>query len=99
MIYHLTQKKNWDAALIQGFYDAPSLYREGFIHCSLKEQVHATLERYFKDQSEILLLTIEESKLQYNLQYDFSISLNQDFPHIYGPINIDAVTEVQLIKF
>lgn len=99
MIYHLTPKKNWDAALIQGFYDAPSLYSEGFIHCSVKEQVHATLERYFKDQSEILLLTIEESKLQYNLQYDFSISLNQDFPHIYGPINIDAVTEVQLIKF
>ncbi len=99
MIYHLTQKKNWDEALIHGFYDAPSLYNEGFIHCSEKEQVAASLNRYFKDQSEIVVLTIDKAKLHAKLQYDFSTSLNQNFPHIYGPLNIDAVIDVQMIKF
>ena len=99
MIYHLTQKKNWEEAVNKGFYDAASLYSEGFIHCSNKDQVHATLDRYFKDQSEILVLTIEKSKLQAPLQYDFSTSVNQEFPHIYGPINMDAVVDVQMIKF
>lgn len=99
MIYHLTQKKYWEEALTRGFYDAPSLYSEGFIHCSEKEQVNGTLDRYFKGQSEILVLTIEKSKIQSRLQYDFSTSLNQKFPHIYGPLNIDAVIDVQMIKF
>ena len=99
MIYHLTQKKNWEEALTRGFYDAASLYSEGFIHCSEKEQVHASLDRYFKDQSQILVLSIEPSKLQSKLQYDFSTSVNQEFPHVYGPINIDAVVDVQMIKF
>ena len=99
MIYHLTQKRNWENALTRGFYDAESLYSEGFIHCSEKEQVHASLERYFKNQSEILVLTIDTSKLQSHLQYDYSNSVNQNFPHVYGPINIDAVIDVQMIKF
>ena len=99
MIYHLTQKKNWEEALTRGFYDAASLYSEGFIHCSEKEQVHASLDRYFKDQSEILVLSIDTSKLQSKWQYDFSTSVNQQFPHVYGPINIDAVVDVQMIKF
>ena len=99
MIYHLTQKKNWEAALEKGFYDAESLYSEGFIHCSEKEQVHATLDRYFKDQSEILVLSIDISKLQSPLKYEFSNSVNQEFPHVFGPINVDAVVDVNMIKF
>ncbi len=99
MIYHLTQKKNWEEALTRGFYDAPSLYSEGFIHCSEKDQVQASLDRYFKNLSEILVLSIDENRLQSKLQYDFSNSVNQNFPHIYGPLNIDAVVDVQMIKF
>lgn len=99
MIYHLTQKNKWEEALTKGFYDTASLYSEGFIHCSTKEQVQATLERFFKDQSEILVLSIEESKLNAPLKYEFSNSVNQEFPHIFGALNIDAVTDVQMIKF
>lgn len=99
MIYHLTQKRNWEDALKKGFYDAESLYSEGFIHCSEKEQVHATLDRYFIDQSEILVLSIDTSKLRSPLKYEFSASVNQEFPHIFGPINVDAVVDVNMIKF
>ena len=99
MIYHLTQKRNWDDALTKGFYDAESLYSEGFIHCSVKDQVHATLDRYFKDQSEILVLSIDSSKLRSPLKFEFSASVNEEFPHVFGPINIDAVVDVTMIKF
>lgn len=99
MIYHLTQKSNWDKALTKGFYDVDSLYSEGFIHCCEQEQVHDILERYFKQESNILLLTIDKELLQVPVKYELAPSVNQLFPHVFGPINIDAVTKVILIKY
>jgi uncharacterized protein (DUF952 family) len=94
MIYHVTEKKNWLQALEQGWYEATSLHTEGFIHMSRKEQVPGVLERYYKNATNLLLLHIEESKLTAELKYEMAPSVNEAFPHLYGRLNIDAVTEV-----
>jgi len=91
IIYHITTKAEWAEANNIGFYEAPSLAVEGFIHCSDEQQVAGVLSRYFKDKGPLVKLTIDCSKLHTRFQYDFSPSINEAFPHIYGRLNLDAV--------
>ena len=63
MIYHVVTLSAWQKALQQGFYEAASLATEGFIHASKEEQVKGVLQRYYKDQTGLLLLHIDENKL------------------------------------
>ena len=95
MIYHVVTETNWQNALKQGFYEAESLADEGFIHTSKAEQVAGVLNRYYKDQSNLLLLHIDEEKLTAPLKYELAPSVNEEFPHIYGRLNIDAVIKVE----
>jgi uncharacterized protein (DUF952 family) len=95
MIYHVVTEINWQYALENGFYEADSLAKEGFIHTSKPEQVAGVLERYYKGQSNLLLLHIDEEKLTAPLKYELAPSVNEEFPHIYGGLNIDAVTKVE----
>jgi len=97
MIYHITTKSNWDKAIANGAFDTESLYTEGFIHSSKKEQVAGVLERYYKNVTDLLMLHIDESKLTSPLRYELAPSINESFPHIYGKLNIDAVVEVESI--
>lgn len=94
MIYHITYKKDWEKALLNGFYEALSLLEEGFIHCSEEAQVASTLERYYNGESGLVKLVIDPAKLRSQLIHEWSPSNTETFPHIYGPINVDAVQEV-----
>lgn len=98
MIYHITTRQNWQNALAAGSYEAPSLATEGFIHTSLITQVTGVLERYYKDQHDLVLLHIDETKLTAALKYELAPSVNESFPHIYGALNIDAVIDVAPIR-
>jgi uncharacterized protein (DUF952 family) len=95
MIYHVVTEANWQKALQQGFYEAESLAKEGFIHTSKAEQVAGVLERYYKEQSNLLLLHIDETKLTAPLKYEPAPSVNEEFPHIFGHLNLDAVVKVE----
>jgi uncharacterized protein (DUF952 family) len=94
MIYHITTKENWEKAIDAGFYEAPSLHTEGFIHNSTAIQVQGVLQRYYAGQSNLVLLHIEEPKLLAELKYELAPSVNEAFPHIYGVINLDAIVNV-----
>jgi uncharacterized protein (DUF952 family) len=94
IIYHVTTRKAWDEALAQGFYTSPSLETEGFIHCSQEHQVAGVLERYFAGQTDLVRLTILTAKLTSKFVFDWSPSTADTFPHVYGPINVDAVSAV-----
>jgi len=97
IIYHITTKAEWDVANQHGFYEATSLPEEGFIHCSDAHQVAGVLKRYFMGKGPLVKLTIDTNKLHSRLQYDYSPSMNEAFPHIYGRINMDSVTAVEEI--
>lgn len=97
MIYHVVTRQDWQQAQKQNFYTAPSLSAEGFIHCSKAEQVNGVLERYYNGQANLLLLHIDESKLNATLKYEMAPSVNEAFPHIFGPLNLDAVVDVEKI--
>ena len=97
VIYHITTKEEWDIAKGKGFYIAPSLELEGFIHCSEAQQVDGVLKRYYQGKKNLLELVIDTEKLESPLKYELAPSVNENFPHIYGPINLDAIIEVQEI--
>lgn len=93
LIYHITTAGAWAEAHRAGQYEAASLQSEGFIHNCEEGQVAAILERFYAGQQELVKLTIDTDKLISPLVYEWSASLQDTFPHIYGPINLDAVTE------
>jgi len=98
MIYHVTTKSNWEEALQKGSFEAASLFSEGFIHASKAEQVAGVLDRFYKNQTDLLKLCIDESKLTHPLIYEMAPSLQEEFPHIFGSINLDAIIDVEEIK-
>ena len=97
MIYHVTTKQAWEEALRIGAYEAGSLVTEGFIHNSTLSQVPGVLNRYYKNQEGLVLLHIDESLLTSAVKYELAPSVNEMFPHIFGPINIDAVVNIEEI--
>ncbi|HQV07249.1 MAG TPA: DUF952 domain-containing protein [Chitinophagaceae bacterium] len=94
LIYHITTAGEWAAAKEKGMYEAKSLQAEGFIHCSFDNQVEGVLERYFAGKKDLVKLVIDPEKLTGKLLFDWSKSIADTFPHVYGPINTDAVIEV-----
>jgi len=95
LILHITQRTEWDAAQTRGSFTAPSLTREGFIHCSTPEQAVATAERFYANQHGLVLLVIDEKRVRPEIKYEPGTDKPDDlFPHIYGPLNLDAVTRV-----
>lgn len=96
-IYHITTANEWEEARLNGQYVSPSLKEEGFIHCSESWQVTDVLQRYFKGKHSLLKLTIDTTKLTSQLIYDWSNAIEDTFPHIYGPINLDAIIDINAI--
>ncbi len=95
MIYHVVKKQNWQKAEQQGFYEAESLATEGFIHASKATQLWGVIDRYYKGQDDLIVLHIDEHKLTSPFTYEFASSVNEEFPHIYGRLNLDAVLKVE----
>jgi uncharacterized protein (DUF952 family) len=102
MIYHITSRAAWDEARQRGDYRAESLETEGFIHCSTENQVVPVAEKFYKGQHDLYLLVIEPALLSSNLKWEPpsggapppGVPEDALFPHIYGPINLDAVVQV-----
>jgi uncharacterized protein (DUF952 family) len=94
-IYHFTTRHEWESSLGSGQHVSPSLFDEGFIHCCTSDQVSTITQHYFSGRTDTLILEIDTRVLRSQLVYEWSTRLEQTFPHIYGPINTDAVIEVR----
>ena len=102
MIYHITTRRAWRDAQQRGDYRAESLDNEGFIHCSTRTQVLPVAEKYYQEQRGLLLLEIDPSLLSSELKWEPpsggapppGVPEGEPFPHVYGPINLDAIVRV-----
>jgi uncharacterized protein (DUF952 family) len=102
MIFHITSHPAWTEAQAKGEYTAPSLTTEGFIHCSTLSQVLPVAENYYKGQSGLVLLIVEPALLSSALKWEGpsggtpppGVPEGDLFPHIYGPINVNAIVNV-----
>ncbi|MEM7680557.1 MAG: DUF952 domain-containing protein [Planctomycetota bacterium] len=97
-LFHITARADWEAAQAQGHYTHPSLASEGFIHFSTKAQLLPSAGRFYAEGTdELVVLVIDPSRLAAELRWEpahVGTPDQQDFPHLYGPLNLDAVVDV-----
>jgi uncharacterized protein (DUF952 family) len=91
-IYHITARTDWDAARQSGEYRADSLADQGFIHASTQAQVLRTADIFYHRQDGLVLLEIDAAKVKAEIRYEDLSGEGMLFPHIYGPLNVDAVS-------
>ena len=101
MIFHITSRSEWLVAQTRGEYRAPSLDTEGFIHCSTEKQVIPVANAFYRGQNSLVALVLDETRLKSEVKWEApagppaeGIPPSDQFPHIYGPINVDAVVSV-----
>jgi uncharacterized protein (DUF952 family) len=92
LILHITTAGAWADARAAGEYRPDSLDAEGFVHCSLPTQVTHVADWFYRDIPDLVLLCIDPGRLTSPLRWEPSAdSFAGDFPHVYGPITVDAV--------
>ena len=57
----------------------------------------SSLSLNYKNENNLVKLTIDPSKLKSELKYELAPSVNEWFPHVFGPINVEAVVAVEEI--
>lgn len=97
-IFHITKRDDWERARREGSYQAPSLASEGFIHCSTRDQVIQTANRLFRGQSALVLLEIDTDQVGAEIKYENCEGGQENFPHIYGPLNLISVVRVMALE-
>ena len=70
-----------------------ALAEEGFIHCSYTDQVEGTLQRFYGDLDDVVVLTLDPERLDAEV-IEEAAEDGTLFPHVYGPLTIGAVVEV-----
>ncbi len=93
IILHIAKRKDWKQAKTAGIYRGDTLDSQGFIHCSKVNQVVRVANSLFRGQKDLVLLRIKPDKVKAEIRYE-SGGGEELFPHIYGPLNKDAVIKV-----
>lgn len=105
LVYHITTRNAALKARQSGVYHPASLMREGFIHFSQPHQVLNVANAFYRGQRGLVLLEIETERLKAELRYEPPVhpansstntppSISSVFPHLYGPLNMDAVVDM-----
>ena len=93
-IFHMCREDEWLKAKAAGAYRGSSQdAADGFIHFSTRTQVMESAAKHRAGQAGIVLLTVDPSALGDALKWESSRK-GQLFPHLYGPLPIDAVIRV-----
>ena len=94
-IHHLTTPEAWHTAQTTGEYEPPSLTTEGFIHCAADEpQTLRVAQRLYPGATGMIVLDVDPARLQSEIKHEPSRT-GEIYPHIYGPLNLDAVTRIR----
>ncbi len=100
-IFHLAEPSQWAAAVAAGRYETSTrgrtLAQEGFIHASYAGQWPVVRRRFYADvTAPLLLLTIDPERLTSPLLVEVGDpDTGEQFPHVYGPLNPEAVVSVE----
>jgi len=76
-----------------------TLAEVGFLHCSFPDQTIEIANRKYADQNDLLVVCIDAAKVTAPIQYEGAVSGRAGtFPHIYGPLNVDAAYATAPLK-
>lgn len=94
-IYKICPASAWREAERAGLYrGSADDARDGFIHFSRAGQLAGTLDKYYRGQTGLFLVTVDADALGDALRWEPSRG-GDLFPHLYGALDLGAVTAVQ----
>jgi uncharacterized protein (DUF952 family) len=104
-LLHLLPRAEWDAFLASGGtgYRPASLASEGFVHCTGTDELLLRVANAFYRSipGEVAVLVLDPSRLSSPVVWEAppgSDPLAEErFPHLYGPIDRDAVVRVRTL--
>lgn len=94
MILHCMKKEIWEEIKNKKFYGEDNIKSEGFIHCSPVEYLWRVAPNFQTITDELVLLCIDTDKLESEVRWEDGDNCGRCYPHVYGLINLDAVTTV-----
>jgi uncharacterized protein (DUF952 family) len=92
-ILHICEREAWAQAEKGACYSPRSRQTEGLIHGSRPDQIVRVANALFRGQTGLVVLCIDPVRLQAEVRHE-GYGGGDVFPHIYGPLNPDAVTKV-----
>ena len=96
-LLHVISRDDWDRARRIGAVTPESLESQGFVHLSARHQVHLPADRLYSGRTDLVLLHIDPARLADPLRFEPGVPEDPEsmrFPHLYGPLPVDAVVEV-----
>lgn len=99
-LFHLAERRDWLAAAAAGEYRVSTrgvtLDEQGYIHCSLQSQLRGVAELVYADSEadELVVLVIDARRVPDPIRYEAPVPGADEYPHIYGPLPMEAVTAV-----
>ena len=97
-VYKIARQREWDEIGKTGsFTGSPDDRRDGYIHLSTAGQVRTTCNKWFKDESNLLLVTLHSHRLGTALKWEASRG-GEKFPHLYAGLPIGWVHSVVPIR-
>ena len=99
-LYKVLREDEWSMASKSGEIITDLDQKDGFIHCSLSDQLALTLHLFFKEHSKLILLQIDSEKFKENLLFEDANLSNRKgkFPHLYGKLNIQDICKSWVIN-
>lgn len=98
MIIYTATCEEWDKIRTQTEFASEDFYREGLIHCSYPNQTVWVLNKHFRNLEKVILICIDPKLLKAEWISEDIKGEGEEFPHVYGNINTDAIVEVFDIK-
>jgi uncharacterized protein (DUF952 family) len=95
-IYLLSSQAEYQQALEHGTLVRDSLQSEGFIHASPRSQLNRIANKYYQDKVQPLILVVDKKLILPKVKWE--PATGGLYPHIYGPLNISAVTQSETIS-
>lgn len=92
--YHLTPEPVWHAQQEQATYQPEAFDADGFIHCTDGEvNLLAVANAFYQsDRRPYVVLVLDRDRVTAPVRYE---DPERIYPHIYGPLNRDAVVMVR----
>jgi uncharacterized protein (DUF952 family) len=98
-VFHIADPQLWQQARVTGSYEQSTrdatLADVGYIHCSFAEQVETVAGFIYADwPGDLVLLDIDTAQVAAPVRVENLEGGTDQFPHVYGPIPCDAVSQV-----
>jgi uncharacterized protein (DUF952 family) len=94
LIVHIAERADWARAVESGEYRPASLDEVGFVHASTAYSLLLPANLFYRGRDDLVVLCIDQTGLAAEVRWEEPQPTVEAFPHVYGPLNADAVVAV-----